>query len=176
MHLRRLARRVRKEIGAFLVGRDGVSAIEFSFVAIPFFFLLFAILETGYVFLIAIVLEGAAADGARQIRTGVVQQDANPTGAFDTLVCNGMLSLLNCSRLNFDARNFADFASITSAAPPTTKGTTFSTGTPGNIVVVRVALTWTYMTPFLRSALVAAGGTGNTELIASVVVQTEQYL
>lgn len=167
---------MRKDIGAFLAGREGVSAIEFSFVALPFFFLLFAILETGYVFLIAILLEGAAADGARQIRTGVVQLDANPTGAFDTLVCNGMLGLLDCTRLNYDARDFVDFASITPAAAPTTKGTTFNTGTPGSIVVVRVALTWSYATPLLTYALVAGGGSGSTNLLASVVVQTEQYL
>lgn len=175
MRLIRLSRQLRMRIEAFRREREGVSAIEFSFVAFPFIFLLFAIIETGYVFLLAFLLEGAAADGARDVRTGVVQLNADPVGTFEDRVCNGMLTLVDCARLNYDAQNYANFAAIPSPplAAPTAKGTTFNTGNPGDIVVVRVALAWSYMTPFLRNFL--GTGTGSGTLVASVVVQTEAY-
>jgi Flp pilus assembly protein TadG len=50
--------------------REGVTALEFALVAVPFLTIMFAILETGYVFFLAILIEGATADASRQIRTG----------------------------------------------------------------------------------------------------------
>jgi len=51
-----------QRLQALRAGRDGVAAIEFSMVALPFFFLLFVILETGYFFLLTILLNGAAVE------------------------------------------------------------------------------------------------------------------
>ena len=161
------ARRLRKQLDEFRRGRDAVSAVEFSCIAVPFFVLLFAILETGYVFLLAILLEGAVADGARQIRTGIVRGNA---AGFETVVCNGMQALLPCSRINFDADEFATFGAIAMpGSPPTAKGTLFNNGTSGDIVVVRAAIQWTYMTPFIENMI----GAGAKNLMATAVVLNE---
>ena len=61
-------------------GRDegAVAAVEFALVAPVFLFLVFAILETSILYIIATVMEGEVALAARQIRTGELQQDADP--------------------------------------------------------------------------------------------------
>jgi Flp pilus assembly protein TadG len=48
-------------------------AVEYALLALPFFTILLAIIETGYIFFVAILIEGATAEAARQIRTGAVQ-------------------------------------------------------------------------------------------------------
>ena len=161
MSLLGLMRRFCRRAADFGRRRDGVSAVEFSFLAFPFAFLLFAILETGYIFLVAIVLQGATADAARQIRTGAVRGNA---AGFETAVCNGIF---------FDANDYTTFTAIPApSSPPATKGTPFNNGTSGDIVVVRVAIQWTYMTPFLESML-DAGLKGAKDMMATAVILNE---
>ena len=52
---------------------SGVTAIEFGLLALPFFSILGAILETSLVFLSGQVLESAVQDTSRLIRTGQAQ-------------------------------------------------------------------------------------------------------
>jgi len=74
---RRLLRRFRKD-------DQGVTAIEFGLVAMPFFAILFSILETSLVFWTTQVLETEVSDAARKIYTGQFQQD-NPNKSTDDL-------------------------------------------------------------------------------------------
>ena len=101
-----IRRYVARRLAAAAKNGRGAVAVEFALLAIPFFVVLFGILETGYLFLVAIVLEGATADGARQIRTGFVQQSGDPLTALSTLVCDNMFNLVTCGDLIFDVRNF----------------------------------------------------------------------
>ena len=61
---------------------SGAIAVEFVLVAPIFFFLIFAILETSILYTIAIVMEGEVALAARTIRTGQLQEEADPETAF----------------------------------------------------------------------------------------------
>ena len=72
-------RGMRLRLRAFRRDQDGAAAVEFGLVAVPFFALLFAILETALVFWTTQVLETAVADAARTIYTGQFQA-ANRTG------------------------------------------------------------------------------------------------
>src|SRR5690606_2566182 len=58
------------------LGRDerGVTAVEFGLLALPFFTIIAAILQTSLVFLADQVLESAVHDAARAIRTGQAQE------------------------------------------------------------------------------------------------------
>ncbi|WP_460351269.1 TadE/TadG family type IV pilus assembly protein, partial [Pseudoneobacillus sp. C159] len=59
--------------------REGSNAIEFGLVALPFFLLLFGILEIGLMLLVDALVETAASDAARQVRTGQAQtQELTP--------------------------------------------------------------------------------------------------
>ena len=168
-----LLRKHWKKLQALRHERGGVAAIEFSLIAVPFFVLLFAILETGYIFLLSILLEGAAADGARQVRTGVIR--AATPAAFQTLVCNNMHNMIDCSDFIYDARNFTDFNDITPLAVPASQGTaTFTPGDPGDVVVVRVMYRWNFITPFLENVL-GADAYGTRHLIATVAFRNEPF-
>ena len=61
---------------AFRRNNRGSAAVEFSLIAVPFFALFFAIVETGIVFFASQVLETATQDSARMIMTGQAQNAA----------------------------------------------------------------------------------------------------
>ncbi len=169
----RLLRRHWKKLQALSRERDGVAAIEFSMIAIPFFIFLLAILETGYIFLLSILLEGATADGARQVRTGVVT--AATPAAFQNLVCTNMYGMIDCGNFIYDVRNFTNFADITPEAVPANQASaTFAPGDPGDVVVVRVMYSWNFITPFLEN-LLGVDAYGTRHLVSSVAFRNEPF-
>ena len=50
--------------------REGAAAVEFAMVALPFFVLLYSLIELGLVFMIDAVAENAVVDATRLVRTG----------------------------------------------------------------------------------------------------------
>ncbi len=94
-------------------------AVEFAFVAVPFFALLFAIIETALVFWTSQALETAVSDASRRIYTGQFQA-ANPAAsdtemrdAFRQSICDRIVALFNCQDgLLIDVRAFNDFADV----------------------------------------------------------------
>jgi len=62
-----------RQIRRYLKNREGTAAIEFAILAIPFFMLLFAILELAIVFFINSTLTHSVSEASRQIRTGNFQ-------------------------------------------------------------------------------------------------------
>ncbi|BBE73180.1 TadE-like protein [Pleomorphomonas sp. SM30] len=146
-------------------GRDGAVALEFAIVSIPFFALMFAIIETALMFFVSQILDTAVTKASRQIRTGQAQQAGMDAGAFKTQVCNSMLGLVDCrANLYVDVKTYASFGSYAPTSPvdPTTKQmkpTTYSPGGSGSIVVVRAFYAWpTYFTPLSANATKLADG------------------
>jgi Flp pilus assembly protein TadG len=81
--------------------RRGSLAVEFSLVALPFFALLFAIIETSIVFFASQVLETGIQDAARQLYTHQLQ-DRNLSAAqaqadFQKDLCDRVKVLFTCS-------------------------------------------------------------------------------
>jgi len=158
----------------FLKNKSGAVAIEFAFVAVPFLIVLFAIIETGYVFLTQMVVEGATADASRQVRVGSVQQSADPLAQFRQALCNGLFNLVPCADLVLDVRSFANFPDISTLEEVPADNavpTTFDVGTPGNIVLVRVGYQWDWITPFLRNQSTPGG----KRFIASAIFRVEPF-
>lgn len=75
---------------------DGAVAVEFAILAIPFFTLIFAILETSITFFAQQILESALQDATRYIRTGQSQTAWDKT-AFRKAICDGTFGLFECS-------------------------------------------------------------------------------
>jgi len=106
----RTARRYRKN-------RDGATAIEFAILAIPFFSLIFAILELSIVFFISSAMSHALSEAGRQVRVGNFQA-CGSADAFKALVCSNMASIGNCdTRLRIDVVSGPSFSAITMADP-----------------------------------------------------------
>lgn len=125
-----MAGQIASRIGRLLLRRrrgllrddSGVTIIEFGLLALPFFSIIGAILETSVVFLTGQVLESAVQDAGRLIRTGQVQARAR-TGTFDLetfreTICDASYGLFgDCSGIFVSVSLISDFASATSTPP-----------------------------------------------------------
>ena len=108
---------LKNKITRFKKDKEGATAIEFALLALPFFALLFAILELAIIFFISSTLNFAVSEAGRQIRTGNYQNCGQDS--FKRLVCNNMLTVGDCqNRLRIDVVSGANFGSITLPTPP----------------------------------------------------------
>ena len=79
------------------IGRDeqGAVAIEFALLALPFFVLIFAIVETAMTFFAQQVLESAVQDASRYIRTGQSQASWGQA-EFKQAICDAAYGFIQC--------------------------------------------------------------------------------
>lgn len=160
--------------------KGGATAVEFAFVALPFFLLLYAILDIALIFVASTTLENGLVAAARQIRTGQAQA-ANMTAAqFRTLVCDEISMLLGCdARLGLDVRKYSGFGNVQFPAALDESGNmtgnlTFDPGTAGDVVVVRAFYTWPMMTPTVGTQFVNMAG-GHRLLEATIAFRNEPF-
>jgi len=145
--------------------------VEFAFIFPLFLFVLFVIIETGYVALTNIVIEGAVSTASREIRTGVVQQNPDPLGRFRSTLCDEVNLVVNCNLVRIDVQSFGTFPDPTTLAPPGAADN-FNPGTADQITLVRVTHTWNYITPFLQALI----GPGGRQYVASAIFKVEPFL
>jgi Flp pilus assembly protein TadG len=88
---------MRRPLARFARRQDGAGAVEFAMVALLFFALTFAILETALVFFANQTLQAAAGDSGRLIMTGQAQQASYTAADFKNAVCARIYGLFNCS-------------------------------------------------------------------------------
>ena len=154
---------LRKAFGRFIrpsrrgLLRDerGTTAIEFGILALPFFALLGATLETAYVFLATQILDTAVQDASRFVRTGQLQNGGFGSGEkdkFRTKICDELYGLFDCTKLWIGVETVTSFSSATVTSPlPTTCTVTlcdwalpevYSSGVGSSVVLVRVYYKW----------------------------------
>ena len=125
---------------------DGSLAIEFGFIGLPFFMLLFAVLEVSMVFFAEVNITHATGDTARKVRT--LQGNVNSVSDFVSDVCAQVLFVPNCSsKLKVEVRVFDNFSTIDSTDPLDNQGDlkdsfVFDLGAPGSVITVRTFLEW----------------------------------
>jgi Flp pilus assembly protein TadG len=159
----------------------GATAIEFAIVGSSFMIMLLAAFEFGYMLFVQSVLDNAARDAARLIRTGQVQSSSNPTSTFQTLLCNEVGTLIGCSNIVYQAQVFNDWGSAQTAVntPPSRDSSGnfisagFSAGTASQIMVVTVTYNYPFFTPWIGG--LAGNGTNSALLESVVVFQNEPY-
>lgn len=80
-------------------GRDenGVTLLEFGILAMPFFAIIGAILETAMIFLAGQILDSAVQDSARVIRTGQAQAAEWDGDDFRALMCQRLVGIFDCT-------------------------------------------------------------------------------
>ncbi|MEM7459342.1 MAG: TadE/TadG family type IV pilus assembly protein [Pseudomonadota bacterium] len=160
----------------------GMAAVEFALIAVPFFFLIFGLLEVCVIFIMSSILEHAASEASRQIRTGQLQNaglaDAAMVTSFRQDVCDELFGLMSCdaTRLKTDVQVFADFGATGSTPALEYDATTgdledncfgFSAGGQNQIVVIRVFYEWNLIIPVLSAPL--ANMSNNRLLLQSTV-------
>jgi len=137
----RTARRLIKQ-------QDGAAAVEFALVAAPFLALVFAIMETAFVFFAGQALETAVADSSRLIMTGQAQTQGLSQATFKNAVCAKIYGLFDCQNgVYVDVKTFTSFSNVSMPTPVDAQGNfqnnfTYQPGGPGDIVVVRFFYQW----------------------------------
>lgn len=124
---------------------DGVTVIEFALLALPFFALIGAILETGMFLLGSQIFDSAVDDAARSIMVG----DAVSYSAADfrTKICERTFGLINCPGIKLRTRPIANFAVADTTNPIDEDGNwvlaeEFDAGGSRQIILVEAYYKW----------------------------------
>lgn len=175
----------RKLLTSFAGDQHGIAAIEFGFIALPFFAILVAIFQIGLLFFAQNELETAVEKAARQLLTGSAQKSAMTQTQFIASVCNNLPAFFpNCTTgaLMVDLQVSTAFSSVVTSPPTLTydsKGNVtnpwvFNSGTAGSILVLRVM----YQFPVILGPLslnLADLTNGKHLMMAVSVFQVEPY-
>ena len=159
--------------------KEGAAAIEFGLMAMPFFTLLFAILEVAFMFFIDSSLDAALQMTARQVRTGKASTENWNLATFKSKVCANMSLAFDCeNKLLVKTTAMADFSSVSYVSA--VKGgkmsveESFSAGESGDYMLIQAFL------PF-DSVLAFAGvdahtlDDGSYALAASALFRNEPF-
>ena len=183
-HALRFAKRFKKN-------EDGATAIEFAIVALPFFTLLFGIMELAIVFFVNSALVHATSEAGRHVRVGNFQA-CGGADQFKALVCENMKGLGNCwKNVRIDVVEGASFKTITlptippvlpriadatgaAAIPQTTNGV-FNTNGAGDTIVIRSVLHYRLALPPLLTRLDNPKGSGARTMIATTAFRNEPF-
>lgn len=134
----------------------GATLVEVGLLALPFFSIIGAILETSVVFLSGQILESAVQDVSRLIRTGQAQSTMVTADDFRTRVCSRLYGLFSdCDdRLFVDVQTITNFDGVSISPPvdweeddcvspcPWTREETYTPGNASSIMLVQVYYKW----------------------------------
>lgn len=150
-----IGRTLRKQ-RQFARNEKAATIVEFALLAVPFFSIVAAILETSVVFLAGQVLDSAVQDVSRFIRTGQAQQANVDINRFRDEICGRLYNLFNnCDALHVEVRALNDFSQV-AISPPVdwncddddcgwTRTETYPAGYaagPSSVMVVQVYYKW----------------------------------
>lgn len=166
----------------FIANRKGATAVEFAMIAPLLFGFLFAILETGTLFIRATALETGIEEAKRSTMTGQIAAAGTPAlqeSAFRAAFCSQVDWIINCSDVKFDVRAFTTFGAASMPNPVAggvfnPGGLQFNPGQPCQIVVIRAYYEVKSISGFIRND-VAGLSNGNVLLGGSAAFKNEPY-
>ncbi len=163
----RLAR-LKPLLEKFGVSRDGTAAIEFAILAIPYFLVVFAILETFIAMMAEQVVVNATETMGRRLRTGQISSSISKAD-FRKNFCDEVSIMINCDgeiekeqKLYIDLRSFTAFKDIPTTIPLKAYGEYydldtaqfgFKPGGPETINMLRVYYRWRVVADIIRPYL-----------------------
>ena len=163
---------------------EGATAIEFAILSIPFFALIFGIIELAIVLFLSTSLTNAVSEAGRQIRIGNFQAcSGDRTEIFKGLVCDSVASIGNCqSRVRVDVRTGQSFKSINLPPPPepnpndgSIRDGNVATTTGGVPVVIRAVYYYKLILPAQLTRLESTRGSGVRKLTAATAFRNEPF-
>ncbi len=158
----------------FRLDQSGAVAVEFGIVALPFFTLVFAIMQIALVFASDQLLETAVADAARMIRTGQAKTAGWGVTNFNSQVCTELYYLLDCTLLKTYITTSTSFGTV-AVTPPINPATGNFNATPSYAAaantasqIVVVSTYYEYPTLFSALKLNLADQPNGTRLLGAV--------
>ncbi|MBG6145859.1 MAG: pilus assembly protein [Roseibium album] len=151
---------------SLLKDREGVTAVEFSMVALPFFIIVFGIMEVGITMFVGRMVDNSVISASRLIRTGQAHTSGLTASQFKSQICDFMPAFMcDTDRIVVEVESVDSFAAAGSTdslydADGNLKeddDLTYDIGGAGKIVVVKVIYKWPMMTAALNLALDDSG-------------------
>lgn len=157
---------------------NGNAAVEFALVAIPFFILLMAMIETALATTAGVMLNNAVSSAARQVLTGAVQKSDMDAAGFRQLICGDIGMLMSCEHLSLDMRTYPAGTPISgsvSLRDGSVDDTSFcfDPGRQDTITVIRAYYEWPWTTSMLNQ--IAEDTNGNLILGAMAAFMNEPF-
>ena len=129
-------------------------------ISIPFFFMIFAVLELGLVFIVDSTLETAVQKASRIVRTGQADTQNITAAQFKAAVCSEMSVFQgDCpGRADIDVRVLPQFSNGLPSLPIKDgvldkDQMQYNRGQPGDLMLVRVFYSQPLVTPFMQQAM-----------------------
>ncbi len=168
-----------KIVRRFSKNEQGATAVEFAFIAGPFFFLIFAIIESCIYFMATQYLESSVDSVGRSVRTG--QIDSTATEAeFKQAICDAASQLFDCDKLQVDLSVAATFDDLKKPPEADDEGaydaTSFGFTPPDaeQIIQITAVYEWPILTNY--AAPLATNSSNTWALImATAVFRSEPY-
>lgn len=163
----------------FGAAREGATIVEFALIALPFFALLMAILETGLMFFAGQTLDTSVGLAARMIRTGQAQEMGFDADRFREEVCRVAGVVMRCDGIKLDVKVFPDFQTIDltpgigDGGDVDDAGFGYEPGHGEDIVVVRAFYNWPVYANILGFTL--DSGNGSHLLSTTVAFRNEPF-
>lgn len=153
----------RQVIGAkkrFGQAEDGVAAVEFALVVLPFMVLLGVVLETGVMLFTEYTLQASVQQAARLMRTGQAQAQGMSAAAFKTEICKTASIIMDCSGgVTVYTESAPSFAALKAKLPSsldigkksdgTLSTASYKCGAPLEAVGVVATYDWKFIFPFM---------------------------
>lgn len=163
----------------FVRNDHGVTAVEFGIVALPFFALLFAIIEASMAFFAGQLLDTGLSDAARLIRTGQAQSQGLTAAQFKQKVCDRIPALIVCANLTVDVRVASNFSSANFAVPQKNGNfdatqAQYNAGGSSSVVVARAFYAWPSFANLLGSSL-SNQANGTILLVSTAAFRNEPF-
>ena len=165
----------------FVSDTRGTTAIEFAFVALPLFALLFGIFELALVYMVTTTLENATYAAGRTIRTGELQSEKGDATTFRKKICDDLswLGSACATHLYVNVETLTAF-NKPDLKPPMKDGKfdetslKFEPGEEGDIVMVRSYYRWALFTPFLKGGMQTTSA-GEAIFTSAATFRNEPY-
>ncbi|MEO1700730.1 MAG: TadE/TadG family type IV pilus assembly protein [Pseudomonadota bacterium] len=173
---------LKKSFSVFRRDRKGATAIEFTLLALPFFALVFAIVETSISYTTEQYMSNVADRLSRDIRTGRITASTHNKSQFRTLLCDRLRALASpgCPGMSFDVRSYGSFLAVpkgvTYSEPGVvdTSGWDYKPGGSGSINSIRIVYEWPVYTDIMKKYM-AGLKNGKNLLYASNTWQNEPF-
>lgn len=180
--VQRDARKKRGIFARFKKDKRGSVAIEFGFLAMPFFLIIFAIIESCYAFTVQQVMTNTTDIVARSIRVNGLSQAAATGTVVRDRICAGISNWVStgCPGLEVDIKVYTTYAAVPTVIPRSadndvnTSGFAANVGISRDIQHLRVFYRWPYMTDFIGHKL-AELPNNKTLLFASATWRNENF-
>ncbi|MEI1250311.1 TadE/TadG family type IV pilus assembly protein [Rhizobium aouanii] len=182
--------------------RDGAAAIEFALLAIPYFLVIFAILETFVAFAAEELVSNAVDTMGRRMRTGQITYNLGRTtdmnqAQFRQAFCDEISILVRCSatevatpsKLYLDVQTFSTFSAIPTTIPKLSTDKyadinpaafKYTPGGAGTINMLRAYYRWEITADLVRPYITTirpSGGSMPSQylIVGTAAFQNEQY-